>query len=217
MRTATVLLIAACAGSARAADPVDFRTQVYPVLHDRCFRCHQGADAKSGIRLDRRTDVLAYARPGRPDQSRLIAVVESDDPDTKMPPAGARLTAAQVKTLRAWVEQGVTWDDTLLPPATAAAKHWAFQPVRRPAVPGPGNPIDAFVLAKLREKNLTPAPPADPRVVLRRLALDLTGLPPTPAEVDAFLADRDADAYEKQVERLLASPAYGERWGRHWL
>jgi hypothetical protein len=220
VRLAVAPLLLALTVPARAADPVDFRSQVYPILHDRCFRCHQGADAKSGIRLDRRADLLAHTRPGRPDQSRLIAVVETDDLDTKMPQTGGKLTAAQVGTLRAWVEQGVKWDDTLLPPAAAAEKHWAFQSVKRPAIPagvGGRNPVDAFVMAKLREKGLTEAPEADRRVLLRRLSLDLTGLPPAAEEIDAFLADRSVDAYEKQVERFLASPAYGERWGRHWL
>jgi hypothetical protein len=134
LSVASVLLLSV-ALPAGAAEPIDFRTHVYPILHDRCFRCHQGADAKSRIRLDQRTDVLRYSKPGRPDESLLIAVVESDDPGTKMPRGNMKLTAEQVRTLRVWVEQGVKWDDALLPPDSAKTTHWAFQPVRRPVVP----------------------------------------------------------------------------------
>jgi hypothetical protein len=218
---ASVLLLAVLAPPSATAEPVDFRTQVYPILHDRCFRCHQGEDAKAGVRLDQRTEVLKRVRPGKAAESLLVQLVKSAEPSEMMPPKGARLTEAQIQTLRDWIDQGVKWDDELLPSEAAKEKHWAFQQVKRPAVPElgvrPPNPIDAFVLAKLAALKLKPAPPADRRTLLRRLSFDLTGLPPTPDEVDAFLSDKTADAYEKQVERLLASPAYGERWGRHWL
>jgi hypothetical protein len=226
MRPAAVLLLTLVASPAFAADPVDFQKHVYPILHDRCFSCHQGADAKSGVRLDQRAVVLTLVTPGKSAESVLIKMVSGDDPDRVMPPKGARLTAAQVQTLKDWIDQGVKWDDKLLPPEGAKDKHWAFQPVTRPQVPVSRepkasawvrNPIDAYVLAKHQAKGLMPAPEADRRTLLRRLSFDLTGLPPTPEQIDAFVNDKSPDAYEKQVERLLASPAYGERWGRHWL
>jgi hypothetical protein len=217
MRTTALSLVLVLPAAAAAA-PVDFRTGVYPLLHDRCFRCHQGDDAKSGVRLDRRADVLRFATPGKSADSRLVKLVSGGDPKLVMPAAGPRLTAEQVRLLRDWIDQGLTWDDALLPPAGAKSTHWAFQPVKRPAVPNTSkHPVDSFILAKLNVRGLAFAPEADRRTLLRRLALDLTGLPPTPEEIDAFVKDESPDAYEKQVERLLASPHYGERWGRHWL
>ena len=217
-------VLLALAPPVRSADPVDFRKQVYPILHDRCFRCHQGADAKSGVRLDLRAEVLPRTRPPKGERDPLIIqLVTSTEPGKMMPPKGVRLTPEQVQVLRDWIEQGAKWDDELLPPDEKKGAHWAFKPVTRPVVPKVTNvrwvrnPIDAFVATGHERKGITPAAEADRRTLLRRLSFDLTGLPPTAEEIAAFEADRRADAYERQVERLLASSQYGERWGRHWL
>ena len=216
--------LVAIASAAPAADRIDFRKQVYPILHDRCFRCHQGADAKSGVRLDLRAELLPRTRAPKGEREALIIqLVTSSDEDKRMPPTGPRLSAAEVRVLRDWIEQGVAWDDALLPADTQKAAHWAFQRVARPPVPTVKNakwvrnPVDAFVAALHEKKGITPAAEADRRTLLRRLSFDLMGLPPTPGEIATFEADLRVDAYERQVERLLASQAYGERWGRHWL
>jgi hypothetical protein len=227
-------LLAGCAllaGSrVLAAEPgkINFRRDVLPILSARCFECHRGADASSGYRLDDRVEILGetngqpLARPGRSAESLLLRRVRSTDPRKRMPPKGEPLRAGEIDILRRWIDEGLAWDD--LADANADGKnHWAFQPIRRPSVPGSGrfadtrNPIDAFVAAKLEELGLRPAPEASPNVLIRRLSLDLLGLPPAPEEVEAFLADRRPDAWEALVDRMLASPQYGERWGRHWL
>ncbi|MCI0702002.1 MAG: PSD1 and planctomycete cytochrome C domain-containing protein [Planctomycetia bacterium] len=225
MRHALALfLIIAIAPVAFGADPVDFRKQIYPILHDRCFKCHQGADAKSGVRLDQRLEVLPRTRALRgASEPLIIQLVTSNEVGKQMPPKGARLTPEQVKLLKDWIEQGVKWDDELLPPDDKNRTHWAYKLVVRPAIPKVKkekwvrNPIDAFIAATHERKGITSASEADRRILLRRLSLDLIGLPPTPEEITAFEKDRRPDAYERQVERLLASSAYGERWGRHWL
>jgi mono/diheme cytochrome c family protein len=211
-----------------AGKKVSFRQDVYPLLAARCFQCHRGADASSGHRLDLRSELLGegngkpLVRPGHSADSRLIQLVAGAVPGKVMPPKGERLSAAQVGLLRAWIDQGLDWDEALLPSRVRSA-HWAYQPVSRPPVPRvrnaawAGNPIDAFVAARHEAAGISPAPEAPPTALVRRLYLDLTGLPPSPAEIDAFLADRAPGAYERLVERLLASPHYGERWGRHWL
>jgi hypothetical protein len=153
----------------------------------------------------------------------LIVRVATAEPDLVMPPKGDRLTAEQIGLLRAWIDQGATWPDHLASPATEKATHWAFLPPSRPAEPPvkevswARNSIDRFILARLEKEGLKPSPEADKITLIRRLSLDLTGLPPTIEEVDRFVADPATDAYEMLVERLLASPHYGERWGRHWL
>jgi hypothetical protein len=210
------------------AKEVDFGRDIYPLLKARCFKCHQGADASSGFRLDLRAEVLGetngkpLVKPGHSAKSRLIELVSGTAADKKvMPPRGQRLTAPELELLRAWIDQGLKWDDKLLPPSMPS--HWAFRPTVSPAIPKVTNvdwvrnPIDAFIAAQHEKRGLTPAPEASRRVLIRRLSLDLTGLPPTPAEIDAFLADKSTNAYEKLVERLLTSPHYGERWARHWL
>ncbi len=217
----TVLLVSV--RSLGAAERVDYNRDIRPILADACFSCH-GPDEnhrKARLRLDTRDGLLGPVRsggravvPGRPDQSEVWARIRSDDPPTIMPPAksGKTLQPHQKDLLRRWIEQGAAW-----------SSHWAFTPPQRPAVPSAKspawshNPLDAFVLARLEREGLKPSPQADRVTLLRRLSLDLIGLPPTPAEVDAFLADRSPDAYRKQIERLLASPHYGERWARHWL
>ena len=213
----------------RASAGVDFERDVKPVFAKHCAGCHGADKQKGGLRLDRKADALkggdggAALVPGKPADSPLLKMVAGEDADTVMPPTGARLSPAQVATLRAWVEQGAQWPGD----GSAVANPgdwWSLRPLVKPAIPKvPGadnpaaNPIDAFVLAKLKEKGLAPSPAADRRTLLRRVAYDLTGLPPTPEEFDAFLKDTSAAAYEAVVDRLLASPHYGERWARHWL
>jgi len=208
---AVLLLIPA---PARAADPVDFARDVRPLLSNSCFKCHGPASQMGKVRLDTRDAAVKSGAivPGSPDKSLLVERVCEPNDDARMPPAeaGARLTADQVKMLKQWIAEGAEYKP-----------HWAFQRVQRPAVPNIKtplpNPIDAFVLARLEKAALTMSVEADRATLLRRVTLDLTGLLPTPAEVQAFLEDRSPDAFEKTVDRLLASPHYGERQARHWL
>jgi mono/diheme cytochrome c family protein len=206
---------------------VDYARDVQPIFAAHCYMCHGDKKQRSSFRLDRKADAMKGGDigepivPGKSADSPLIQYVAGVDKNLTMPPKGERLTAEQIGILRAWIDQGAVWP---VSGAVADAKrHWAFQaPVRRPmpAVSDPNwvrRPIDAFVLARLDKEGLKPSPEADRITLLRRLHLDLTGLPPTIAEVDAFLADKSPDAYGKAVERLLSSPHYGERWGRHWL
>jgi mono/diheme cytochrome c family protein len=213
-----------------------FETQVLPILQANCFSCH-GAEEKirGSLRLTSREGLLKGGDSGpvisleKPDESLLLQAINHSD-DLKMPPKG-KLSQAQIDALTRWVKMGVPWSEgaTIVkrsgpPPVDDKARaFWSFRPVARPKVPEVKNkdwvktPIDAFVLAKLEAAGLQPAPPAAKTALLRRITYDLTGLPPTPAEVDAFLADDAGDAYEKVVDRLLASPRYGEHWARHWL
>ena len=164
------------------------------------------------------TEGLAIV-PGKPEESPLVGRIASADPDEVMPPKGEKLTAEQVALIRDWVARGAHWPED----SASKSEHWAFRAPTRPGLPKvvaeawPRNPIDRFILARLEAEGLRPSPEADRPTLIRRLSLDLVGLPPTPAEVDSFVADPSPDAYEKLVDRLLASPHYGERWGRHWL
>ncbi len=215
-----------------AAAAVDFRRDIQPILTRACLGCHGGAKHKGGLRLDsgpnlrKGGDSGAVVKPGDAAHSRLFQLVAGLDPDLKMPPKGDRLSKAEVSRLRAWIDQGASWPKDLVLTTAAPGSsrtHWAYQAIRRPAVPAVAhpewvrNPIDVFVLARLEKEKLTPSGEADRVTLIRRLSLDLLGLPPTPSEVDAFLHDARPDAYERLVDRLLASPHYGERWGRHWL
>ncbi len=226
-----VALLAGLVASAPADEPepapaarsVRFGRDVRPLLNDKCFQCHGPDEShrKGKLRLDSFDAATAPAAtgfpaivPGDPEESELIRRLTTDDPDERMPPAkhGDPLSAKEVEILRAWVADGAEYEG-----------HWAFVPPERPATPEVSrpdwvrNPIDAFILRKLDEEGLTPSPEADRTTLIRRLSLDLTGLPPSIAEVDAFLADDRADAYERLVDRLPESPHYGERWGRVWL
>ncbi len=211
--------------------PVDFRRDVYPLLKSRCFGCHQGTSSDSGYRLDVYNELLGYSTgepavvPGRSSASRLIELVATTSPDERMPPDGDGdpLSDREVALLRAWIDQGLKWDDKLLPPQKRESDHWAFQPVKRPEIPVVARsrwgrtPIDAFVANRHQLGGLSPAKEASREVLVRRLFLDLIGLPPTPDESRAFLKDASEDAYVKLVDRLLNSTHYGERWGRYWL
>ena len=203
--------------------------RVRPVLVEHCLRCHGPKKQMGGLRLDDGERALAGGEngpavvPGDPADSLLVQAVRRSG-ELKMPPKG-RLVPQAVADLEAWVKMGAPWPAPT--PADqisdSAGRHWSFQPVHNPRPPAtrdrawPRTEADRFVLAALEAKGLNPSPPAHRRTLLRRVTFDLTGLPPTPAEVDAFLADPSSDAFAGVVDRLLASPAYGERWGRHWL
>ena len=222
----TILGLILCLSSAPilAADPlppaatrtVDFDRDIRPIFAKHCYTCHGDQKQKAGLRLDRRPDEMLpkVVKAGHSDQSRLIRLVAGIDPELQMPPAGPPLSREQVSILRAWVDQGAKWP-------SAESDHWSFRPLRPPAVPVTPqhltNPIDAFIRSKLSERGFTSSPRADRRTLIRRLAFNLLGLPPTPEEINAFLSDQSPDAYEKLVDRLLASPCYGERWARHWM
>jgi hypothetical protein len=214
-----------------------FELKVRPLLVARCFRCHGEKEQKGGLRLDSAEALYgkpdeAVVKPGHPENSRLMEVISYKE-DPKMPPDG-RLPEADSQTLREWIRRGAYFPAKagaapagLLssPEGVVRAKKtmWSLQPVTTPVPPRVKNPewvkspIDQFVLAKLEENGLTPSPAVDRRTLLRRLSFDLLGLPPTYAEVQAFDRDRSPQAIERVVDRLLASPLYGERWGRHWL
>jgi len=228
MHRLPMFVVVLAVGSAVAQErAVDFRRDVHPILSKHCFACHAGAGASSGHRLDLRAEILGETngRPlavaGKASESVLIRMVSGLGKKV-MPPKGPRLSAEQITVLRAWIDQGVAWDEALLPSLAGRPDHWSFRPVVRPPVPtvagaNARTPVDAFLAAKHRELGLTPVAEADRRTLIRRVSLDLLGLPPTPEEVDAFVADDSPDAWQRLTERLLASPHYGERWGRHWL
>ncbi len=226
MNAAAAILLLGVATSVNAA--VDFGRDVRPILAKRCYECHGAEKRKSGYRLDVRELALrggdsgkAAIVPHNAKASPLIRYVSGQDDEMVMPPEKSgkpRLTAAEVEILRKWIDAGPVWPDELAGSRDSGKPHWSLTPLIRPTVPsGAANPIDAFVRAKLSEKKLAASPEADRRTLIRRLSYALSGLPPTPEEVDAFLADKDERAYEKLVERLLASPRYGEHWARHWL
>ena len=236
-RPATVLLIASVAflgtharGRAdplpiKAEPPVDFNRHIRPILSENCFACH-GPDAskrRANLRLDTKEGAFAELRdggralvPGKPDDSELVNRVSATEAAERMPPpkSGKKLKPEEIALLRRWVKEGAHWSE-----------HWAFTPPHRPVVPAirgaaqspVRNPIDAFIRARLETKGLKPSPEADKVTLLRRLTLDLTGLPPTPPEVDAFAADTAPGAYERAVDRLLESPRFGEHMARFWL
>ncbi|TXT33564.1 MAG: hypothetical protein FD138_1848, partial [Planctomycetota bacterium] len=208
---------------ALAADAPSFEREVRPILSRYCFKCH-GPDEgqrQSGLRLDVREEAIKTADsgkvaivPGKPDASELLHRINlAEGSDEKMPPASTKLelTAEQRDILKRWVATGAEY-----------RPHWAFVAPKRPALPNvrdaswPRSGIDHFVLARLEATGLKPSPPADRHTLARRVFLDLIGIPPTPAEVDEFVNDSSPDAYERLVDRLLASPTYGERWARRW-
>jgi len=202
--------------------PALFR-DVQPIFAQSCSGCHGAAEQMGGLRLDVKSAALAGGSsgkvilPGEAANSLIIKRLTGVGGMARMPMNSDPLPPDKIEIVRRWIDAGAVWPDT------AAATHWAFIPPVRPAVPSPSrmdwvrNPIDAFVIARLDQESLRPSPEADRATLLRRLSLDLIGLPPTPAELDAFLADPSPTAWEKQVDRLLASPHYGERWGRIWL
>jgi hypothetical protein len=185
------------------------------VLAESCYACHGEKVQLGGLRLDNRAAAMRVITPGDAAGSLIVKRITGAGGQPRMPMGGPPLPADRIDRIRKWIDSGAAWPEGAA--ATPKKKHWAFIPPVRPAVPRPSNPIDAFVQARLEREGLKPSPQADRATLLRRLSLDLTGLPPTSQELDAFLADKSGNAYEKQVDRLLASPHYGERWGRIWL
>lgn len=227
-------LLGGAAASAADEAETQFESVVRPLLLERCVGCHGPQAQWSSLRLDSRAAVLAGGDggpaivPGDPAASPLLARVTSVDPDLRMPPPeeGPALAPEQVAALSRWVAAGAPWPTDASgppPPAEAAREHWAFRPLRSPALPAvdddawPRSPIDRFVLARLEAAGLRPSPEADRATLIRRATYDLTGLPPTAEETEAFVGDPAPDAYEALIERLLASPRHGEHWARHWL
>jgi mono/diheme cytochrome c family protein len=216
---ATVAVFALREINVLAQKPLDFNRDVRPILSDNCFACH-GPDEnqrKARLRLDTKDGAFAKQGvivAGKSAESRLYKRIAATDPNTVMPPvaSGHKLTPQQIETIKRWIDDGANWTE-----------HWAFVAPKRPELPSVKdttwvrNGIDNFILARLEKEKLKPSPVADKTTLLRRVTLDLTGLPPTPKEVDDFLADKAPNAYEKLVDRLLASPHYGERFAMYWL
>jgi mono/diheme cytochrome c family protein len=211
------------AANRKTAPAVDFDGAIRPILSENCYQCH-GPDEgkrKAKLRFDLRTEALKPAKsgeaaivPGAPEKSEMISRITAVDADDRMPPivTGKTLSLAQIEALRQWIAQGAPY-----------ATHWAYVKPTRPALPAvhhakwPRNPIDNFILARLEKEGMVPSPPADRRTLIRRVSLDLTGLPPTIEEVDRFLADKSRYAYEALVDSLLQKPSFGEHWARMWL
>lgn len=201
-----------------AQEAIDFNRDIRPLLSENCFHCHgpDAAQRQGELALHEHQTALKVIQPGSRDGSSLYQRITATDPEVVMPPpdSGRQLTAAQRDLLGRWIDQGAKW-----------GLHWSWEPLQRPAVPQPGiqshapirNPIDAFVQQRLLLAGLSPSAEASREVLIRRVTLDLTGLPPTPQDVAAFLQDSSADAWEKVVDRLLDSPAYGERMAWDWL
>jgi len=228
-------VMAACSDEVILAAEIDFERQIRPLLVERCGDCHGPDTQESRLRLDVKHRALKggdfgpVIKAGKADESELVTRITSTDEKKRMPPDGDRLSIAEIDLLKRWIDAGAEWPET---EADRAARetdrdprldHWAWQRIARPAVPATRpewptrNEIDRFLQQSLAEKQLAPAPEADRRTLIRRLSFDLLGLPPAPEDVAAFVADPAPDAYEKLVDRLLASPHYGERWARHWL
>ncbi len=204
----------------------NFERDIRPLLHARCSECHGATKQMAGLRFDQKASAMKVITAGKSDASELIRRVTSNDKAEMMPPKGERLAPREIALLKAWIDAGAVWPEI----ETATSKRadqtwWSLQPIKNvepPTTKGivaawAKSPIDRFVFAQLAEHNLSPSAPADRRALMRRVSYDVTGLPPAPEEVEAFVNDKAPNAYEKLVDRLLASPHYGERWGRHWL
>ncbi|HYR58140.1 MAG TPA: DUF1549 domain-containing protein, partial [Chthoniobacteraceae bacterium] len=242
--TLAFISLGSLAFAAATAEPTKeqsefFESKIRPILADNCYKCHsvEKGKAKGDLTMDTREGILKggengkIIEPGDPAKSMMIKAISYDDPDLQMPPKGEKLAEAQISLLKEWVKMDAP--DPRKDSAGTKAKlsgltdkargHWAYQPVVKPPIPQtknhawPRTPVDAFILAKLEEKSMVPAPDAEKGALLRRATFDLIGLPPTPQEVQAFINDTTPQAFAKVVDRLLASPHYGERWGRFWL
>ena len=222
---ARALLLASAmwlSGPANGAEKVDYLTQIKPLLRERCFACHGALKQNSGLRLDTADLIKRGGKHGpalvarKPEKSLLLTKVSATNLSERMPPEGDALKPVQIELLRRWIAAGAPAPKDEKP-EPSPSDHWAFRPVVRPPLPKIGNPLDSFINARLAAAKLTPLPPAEKPVLLRRVYLDLTGLPPTREELHAFLADTSPDAYERVVDRLLNSPQHGERWARHWM
>ena len=228
---AALLVIAFAAVVPAAEDDVSFERSIAPIFAKRCLSCHNASDKKGELSLQTRADLLAggesgpVVKPSEPQASPLLDAVSGDKPD--MPKKGPPLSKDEVAALRRWIAAGARWPEALelSDLSRADMNWWSLKPITKPAVPALSEaeerlartPVDAFILARLREQGLSFSAEADRRTLIRRLSFDLLGLPPTPQEIEAFEKDADPRAYEKLVDRLLDSPRYGERWARHWL
>ena len=224
-----VVALSPLAGALAASPPIDFARDVAPILQRHCIRCHLPANTKSQLSLATSSELMenGYVVPGEPDTSHFLEVVIAPPGERpQMPKESPPLSDDDVALLRRWIAEGAHWPEDFVVRERSKADHtwWALQPLADveaavESIPPEwrGNPIDRFIYARLAANNLHPNPRADGRTLIRRVSYDLTGLPPTPEEVDEFVRDESADAYEKLVDRLLASPRYGEHWGRHWL
>jgi len=207
------------------AAPVDFVRDIRPIFEAKCIKCHGAEKQKSGYRLDVKSSALTGGDehapnilPGKSAASPLLKFITSADEDKMMPPKGERVSAAEIAAIKSWIDSGAVWPDAASAKVSDPLEWWSLKPLAKPTPPaGAPNAIDAFVRAKLVEKSLQPSPEADERTLIRRLYFDLNGLPPTPEEIEAFVADASPGVYERLVDKLLASPRYGERWARHWL
>lgn len=216
------------------ATTVEYERDIRPLLHNRCIQCHGPVKQQSGLRLDNRASAMkgglggAVIVPGKSGESELIRRITSNDKAEMMPPMGERLSSREIALLKAWIDAGANWPETekvIVEARRADKSWWSLQPLKKAGPPvtkgippaWAESPIDRFIYAGLAARNLQPNAPADRRALIRRVTYDVTGLPPTPEEVEAFVNDRSTNGYEKLVDRLLASPHYGEQWGRHWL
>jgi len=221
--TSPALLLSLCVLIQAPQEPVDFLFEVRPILSEHCYTCHGPDDKarKANLRLDRTASLRAplpsgesLITPGQPDDSELLRRIISTDEAEVMPPPGAKnpLTPGQIEILRRWIAEGAHLPEK---------SHWAFNRIAEPSLPGgsstASNPIDRLIDARIARAGLTPVGPARRETMLRRLSLDITGLPPSPEEIAAFVNDASPDAYDRQVERLLASPRRGERLANDWL
>lgn len=224
--TAWLLALLACAccvsttaTAQTATEEVDFAITIQPLLAKRCYACHGPDKQEGGLRLDQRETLIAEADsgekpvvPGDSEHSELLRRVLSEDESERMPPEGTPLKSGEIAALRQWINEGAAY-----------APHWAFQPVRKSAIPATKQlathvqPIDSFIIAKLEKKNLQLSPAADPAELIRRVFMDTVGLPPSPEEVAHYQSEWSDESYERLVDRLLADPAMGDRWGRNWL
>ncbi|MDX1952523.1 MAG: DUF1549 domain-containing protein, partial [Verrucomicrobiota bacterium] len=211
-----------------SSSPVDFKKEIWPLLQKYCHQCHGPEKQKGGLRLDRKESALsggdsgASIIPGESGASRIIHLMVGVE-DEIMPPKGERVKKEEISLLRGWIDQGANWPDEFRGGEQKKNDHWSFRAPVKPQVPEVqgnswvSNPIDAFVLARLEREQIQPSPAAEKSTLLRRLSLDLTGLPPSQKEIETYLGDHSAEAYERLVDRLLASPHFGEQWARHWL
>ena len=238
MRCLLLLAVLFPASSARGSEPsesksrkIDFVKEIQPILRKNCYSCHGAEEQESGLRLDIKRRAFEGGDGGvtivakQSSKSRLLDMVAGTDEDVGiMPPEGegTPLTKEQVALIRAWIDQGASWPDSA-DLAGRASDHWSFQLVGRPALPKikdaawVRNAIDHFILARLEKENIRPSSEVERATLIRRLYLDLLGLPPTPKEVNDFVNDPRSDAYDRVIEQVLKSQHYGERWGRHWL
>ncbi|HCA51115.1 MAG TPA: hypothetical protein DEP12_11995, partial [Planctomycetaceae bacterium] len=231
MLKTSIITLALLISSVVQAQTVDFKSDIQPILENRCWDCHS-ADAQEGdLRLDQRLGMLrgggsgiAAIVPGKPDQSYLLDVISHRDPDLKMPPESDRIPEKEINLLTQWIQQGAIWPGQEEVDSKLESDHWAFQPIVRPQVPGKPqkgkNAIDAFLQAELKKQGLKYSASAEPLALLRRVSIILTGLAPTPEETTTFLAtwkENSDKAYSDLVDRLMSSPHFGERWAQHWL